>query len=1496
MASPSVSQVSSASLKIKPLLLDGSNYMRWKKIIMGAINIDLEYTLTLDIKTKYAGLGADMKEKQTDMKNASLAFSFIWSALDDDLQDLWIDMENRNMFLLWKSITHKYETKSIERVEMITRKLDECKMKDDGTEEFDAYASRLKALINQLINAGGKMEEQNKITKLLRGLPQQLQHFASSLRLLVSREDDGFGMSYDDVCVKITNEIDVSGVKLKDGGQDVAAYAGQQQRYTPATSSASSGGGGYRGGRGGGRGGRGGRGGGRGGSGVDASERTCWTCQQKGHTQFYCELNKDKKKCTHCKKLNHTIDECFTKDKPPRNMANSAQHGDDDDDFSVPAVDDEDEDEQLSMACIEKTKKTTNNEGPTLKTIKVIWDTGATKHMVHDKTMLTDIKKTKPVHISVADRGVIELNEAGRLTMVFGKNVVTLEDVYYSPRLGYNLLSVCTFGRKQGMDHHIEGGSRLKIIDANKNVIVDAPLRGNACMMEVSIRTGTDDTYACAATTTQIVTDAVSDVKRLELVDLYMRLHCQLGHMNTDMMNKIIESKAVSGLDRDIAKMPRMNMEQLNCQACILGKSHRKAFTKLTVIKADEVLDVALSDLIGPIWVNRKKSIHPSGWMYVLTIVEGKTKRTFVFVLKHKSDTTDRIIEWHKMILTRTGRKLKQFHSDGGGEFISTKLLEYWKDQGVLATTTTKGTPQHNAIAERTGRTMLERARSMLHHSGVSMHFWVYAVLASVNVMNRSVSASSDKTPDELMFGIKPSIEYTKTFGCNAYINIVKEDKESKLSANASPGIHLGYDYKKMGYLIYDLASKKVFTTRDVTFQEERFTIARGLEKVSMEGDAEVLDDVIDGLTSLVHDAPDQDRIDRGQDSRDEEHKAQINPLPQVKEESVSSRVLAPVPLRLPPAQPGPPQETRHSTRSNRGVPEHRPGMVSWDDLAPQRRTQDTSTSQVKEEKDEEELGLSLVTVEYEPETYQEAMNSVEDKQWNEAIQLEYAAHAKNETWRLVNYEHWMNVIGAKLVLRKKINDKGEIRFKARAVAKGYTQQHGIDYNETFAPTLKYKSLRTLLALAASNDYEIQHMDVKTAFLNATIREELYMEVPPGLQGQTQGMVCKLLKALYGTKQAPHEWNAELDGTLVAIGFKATGSDPCIYVKVSTTGNPIIVPVFVDDLIPMYASQDEMEWLEYKSRLMKTYAMEDLGNATWVLGMKITRDRKMKTLVISSEVHVVKMLHKFGMQDCHAALTPVSTSKKDLISIKDCPPTIEKDQKDARMLYNSMVGSLNYIANTSRPDISYAASLVSRYMQNPGPKHITACKRIMRYLQGTSHIGMTYDGRDDSGAADGGVQIQMDGFCDADWDSDTDDRKSTTGYIIKVNGCTVSWRSKKQQTVALSSSEAEYYGVSEAVREIMFIGSLLREVTLKAPVVSVLHCDNKSAIAMSHHDTDHNRRKHIDIKHKFIEDELKKKTFSLVWIAGPEQVADILTKALDKVKFNKFRKVLMNEE
>lgn len=491
---------------------------------------------------------------------------------------------------------------------------------------------------------------------------------------------------------------------------------------------------------------------------------------------------------------------------------------------------------------------------------------------------------------------------------------------------------------------------------------------------------------------------------------------------------------------------------------------------------------------------------------------------------------------------------------------------------------------------------------------------------------------------------------------------------------------------------------------------------------------------------------------------------------------------------------------------------------------------------------------------------------------WKAAMDSELESIHKNDTWDLVSLPPNRTAIATKWVFRVKTNADGSTaKLKARLVAKGFQQKEGLDYTETFAPVVKWNTLRSVVALAGHRGWKIFHLDVKTAFLNGIIEEDIFVSPPPEFSSQLRSnQACKLKKALYGLKQAPRAWYSKVDSYLLGQGLLKSNADYNLYLH-EADGKIALVILYVDDL---YLTGDDTQYIErIRTAIQQEFEMTDLGLLSYSLGLEFLF--LSEGILVTQRQYIRDMLCEFSLDQCRSVATPM-TEKLKLTPDMQAPPA------DAQ-LYQRMVGKLIFLTNT-RPDIAYPVSVVSRFMAHPQEPHLQAVKHIYRYLQGTIDFGLLYrQGEDDD----------LYGFTDADWAGDSYDRKSTTGYLFMMGSTPITWNSKKQPTVALSSTESEYMAITEGTKEALWLRRLFGELKVQNPQDSTfIYGDNQGSLNLSHNPIYHGRTKHIEVRHHFIREKILSGEINLEYVPTDEQLADIMTKALGRTAFERLRNQL----
>jgi hypothetical protein len=473
------------------------------------------------------------------------------------------------------------------------------------------------------------------------------------------------------------------------------------------------------------------------------------------------------------------------------------------------------------------------------------------------------------------------------------------------------------------------------------------------------------------------------------------------------------------------------------------------------------------------------------------------------------------------------------------------------------------------------------------------------------------------------------------------------------------------------------------------------------------------------------------------------------------------------------------------------------------------------------------------------------------------------------KTWEIVPRPEDRETIESKWVYRIKRTADGKIdRYKARLVVKGYTQVDGLDFNETYAPVTRLETIRLLFGLAVEKDWEIRQIDVKTAYLNGDLDEEIFMEPPEGLN-IPDGMVLRLCKAIYGLRQAGRQWYLKLKSVLIEMGFTQVIHDPHTFVcrrQEGGTTQVLIVPIYVDDLLPV---GDKALADRFEAEIAKHFDVTIIGDASYFLGIRVQRERDPdnRGLALDQGQFAKTILERRNHDPSLLADTPLSPLEK---LVPNTEPVENADRSTVRQ-YQSDIGSLMYLMLGTRPDLAYAVGKLARFSSNPSPEHLHALEHVFAYVNRTKNYCLLYWATGDP---------LPHGYVDADFASDPSDRKSVSGYTFLIAGGAFSWSSKKQQAVTTSTMEAEYYAAHAGSLNAIWIRQFFEQIHIPFDKPLTLHCDNQGAIATAKAEQAHQRSKHIDIKIQSIREHVEREFIQLEYVQSKQNLADVFTKIL----------------
>jgi len=886
--------------------------------------------------------------------------------------------------------------------------------------------------------------------------------------------------------------------------------------------------------------------------------------------------------------------------------------------------------------------------------------------------------------------------------------------------------------------------------------------------------------------------------------------HAILGHCNYDDVLKL--ESVVDGM-----KVIGTNCIPGDCNVCVLGKMTQDRSRKPRARSAAP-LELVHTDLAGPI-----EPASREGFRYAIAFTDDYSGVVFVYFLKNKSDTvaaTERFLAD-----SAPYGNVKCIRSDNGTEFTSKAFKSLLGRNRIGHETSAPYSPHQNGTAERHWRTLFEMGRCLLIQAKLAKKLWPYAVMAAAYIRNRCYSKRLKQTPYFTLTGRKPNVSNMRVFGSECYA--YKQDKK-KLDPRCTKGIFVGYDKGSPAYLVYFPETDKVLKYRVVKFMTKDVTVSEQHTQTDNLSD-DYDDDFVLRRNTSVSGSTDVDRS--GGDSNHPE---------------------------------GP--ETENQAGG---------GSESADRYPKRERKPPAYLNDYVTDFEEDDQVLSTIDYCYKmsafPQTYKEAIESPESEYWKAAMREEMNSLKENDTFILTTLPESRKLVGGRWVYTVKESANGSETYKARYVAKGYSQVRDIDYKETFAPTATLTSVRTLMQIAAQHDLILHQMDVKTAYLNAPIDCEIYMEqaegfeVPSSCDGK---LVYKLNKSLYGLKQSGRNWNNMLHSYLLENNFVQSSVDHCVYTK-QVENEMIMILVWVDDMI--IAASNESLMCDVKQMLKVKFNMKDLGKLSYFLGIDFEQGDGI--VKMNQRRYLCKVLERFEMSDCKPRSTPCEQKLEDS----------DEGPADPRR-YREAVGSLIYAMTCTRPDICWIITKLSQYLSKPLKVHWVAVKHVLRYLKGTLDYKLCYRKCDDG--------LTLIGYSDADWASSTDDRRSTTGYCFSLNkaGPVISWKSRKQPTVALSSCEAEYIALAATVQEGLFLTQLLKDISVGCEYEPVLIFeDNQGTIALSKNPVSHQRSKHIDIRYHFIRTELNNGKIAIKYCPTADMVADVMTKPATKFKLEKFR-------
>ncbi|KAK1421243.1 hypothetical protein QVD17_23430 [Tagetes erecta] len=908
------------------------------------------------------------------------------------------------------------------------------------------------------------------------------------------------------------------------------------------------------------------------------------------------------------------------------------------------------------------------------------------------------------------------------------------------------------------------------------------------------------------------------------------RWHQRLGHPGNSLLHSLKSSSSIN------FSKPNNTL----CQSCVFGKSVKLPFYD-SMNKTYLPFDIIHSDL----WTS--PVLSTSGHRYYILFLDDCTDFLWTYPITNKSQAYTAFTNFYNLINTQFERKIKQFQCDNGTEYTNNNFKQFCHINGMQFRFSCPHTSSQNGKAERKIRTINNMIRTILSQASLPSSFWHHALETATYLLN-ILRKKTHKflSPTTLLYNVLPIYTHLRVFGCLCY-PITPSTTINKLTNRSKPCVFLGYPSNHRGYKCLDIFNNQIVISRHVVFEESIYPFS--IQHSTTTLDYNFLNPPFNPLLwDTIHPS-----------------KPTVSPDAPLTNSTIPPHSnLSPPPSsgQPQPAQPYNPTPQSHSTP----IPQAPPQPSTQPTSASQQPTRTMRTRAMDGiTKPKHLFNLNTTALVPIPKTPHLALSTTE---WYNAMQIEFSALIKNDTWELVPRSPDMNIIRSMWLFKHKFRSDGSLeRYKARLVCDGRSQQVGIDCGDTFSPVVKPTTIRTVLTLALSKSWSIHQLDVTNAFLHGHLQETVYMYQPMGFRHREYpDHVCRLKKSLYGLKQAPRAWYQRFTDFVVQHGFTQCKTDNSLFIY--HHGHDVAyLLIYVDDII-LTTSSDQLRQ-QLMNILAGEFAMKDLGPLSYFLGISVTRTGD--TLFLSQHAYAKDIIHRASMDSCKPAATPVDTQSK-LASEPD-------SQFDDPTTYRSLAGALQYLTFT-RPDIAYAVQQICMHMHSPCIAHWNALKRIIRYLQGTAEYGLHL--RSSS-------TLSIRAYTDADWAGCPDTRRSTSGYCVYLGDNLISWSSKRQSTISRSSAEAEYRGVANVVAEICWLRNLLLELHCPLTKASLVYCDNVSAIYLSGNPVQHQRTKHIELDIHFVREHVQKGLVRILHMPSRFQIADIFTKGLPRVLFDDFR-------
>ena len=1001
-----------------------------------------------------------------------------------------------------------------------------------------------------------------------------------------------------------------------------------------------------------------------------------------------------------------------------------------------------------------------------------------------------------------------------------------------------------------------------------------------------------------------------------EIRERYELMHRRFGHCGPEKLRKLHKVSNVRKV-----RIPR-HAWRSPCEVCKLAKLRNQISKQLSPWK-EQILELVSVDACGPL----PKTLR--GNSYFGMLVENATRKEWVIPAKSRDELVLKLRQWKIRVERETQMRLIAVRVDNAAELKS--LLEDWvKTEGVVHQPTAAHQHNQNGLGEKAIQTSEGDMRATLIDAKLPIEFWDEAVEARTYIRNRLPGGVGLSTPDytfspeEAYTGVKnQQADHIRAFGtkCYAYVDpksLPKGSRTDKLMPRGRVCVFMGYsETTAKQFKVY--APDLGYTTRSAVVDWDE-GIQGGTIDLKIRGP---------NPQGTPNELPLRNPAGRPKRLVEEEEPIPTVSLPpQEKLNNFDIVIPAPAPK---PRQRNPEPAVPPKDSPAQGIPGTTPMPDAGLDTTPiETDTANAYTPTPNKPQDRYDLrkrkpdpndkleerqakiikamlaiaqnmdigleeaallgtvGVEIIPI---PKSYDEAISHPQyGSQWQAAIQQEIASLEANSTWEETTRPEGANLVSTKWVFAVKLSVDGLVeRFKARLVARGFSQIWGEDYDETFAPTVRMDTLRAFMAIVAAKNLECRQFDIKNAFTESKLQETIYLSPPKGVVVRP-GYVLRVKRSLYGLKQSARDWNLLAREFLLEIGFTQSLADPCLYTH---TKRGIILLLYVDDIAAAAKKTSNIDW--FYSKLSSRFNAKDLGGISKILGIRVTRNRKTRELFIDQEHYLRTVLDRFRFKE-----PPHKTKWIPLNGYDKIRPVSEQDMAIDETEYQQAIGSVMYGMVLTRPDIAFTTGRLSQYLKGPVQHHGDGLKELLRY------IGCTIDQKIRYGPTKQSNLVVYTGdlpdenltvYSDADWAGDKSDRKSTSGCVAMLYGGPISWASRKQKSVATSSTESEYIAMSLCAKQAVWLGQVIRDMGYpeyigRSPTNVQIKGDNQGALALVKNPHLHERSKHIDIQYHHIRDLEERKKITVSYVPTTDMIADGMTKPLDRIAFTRFKELM----